>query len=79
MINPTQYPRAVQTYQLAGKEISSTAPIEEKFPIKMWILRSVSGEEAEIKMICKFSYGKNESYSDEQKYNRRRHECEHSN
>lgn len=76
-INPAQYPSAIQTRELSGKEIGPDAPIEEKFPIKMGILRPISGEKTEIKLVCEFSYGKNERYNDEQRYNRTRDQFEH--
>lgn len=77
-VEPLQYPGAIQPQSLAGKAISPTAPVVIEFEIMGKFIYPMSITEGHtIKLICKFSYDKNQSYEDEQHYNRKTHKFEH--
>jgi hypothetical protein len=69
-VETPKYPESISPYQLRGKEISPIAPIIAELPTKLFILQSSGLGEAPVKLICKFSYGKNETYEREWIYNK---------
>jgi hypothetical protein len=70
-------PEHVEPQKLAGREISSTSPIEVKFSLPQKLMNPVGIREPVVKMVCQFSYtydGKHCEYRNEKIYKRGRFE-----
>ena len=69
-IYSSQYQEPIINRQFSRKEITPAHPIEVELPIKLNILHPSGIGDVEVKLVCKFSYGENESQTEEQYYNR---------
>jgi hypothetical protein len=69
-IEASHYPERVEPKKLDGREIGPVSPIEFNFSLPEKLINPWSGGKPTVKLICKFSHGKNdEIYSDQKNYN----------
>lgn len=76
-IEADHYPENIKSYQIKGREISSSCPIEFEFSLPSKFINPRGVREPHIKAIYKFSYGDNrDTHEEEKTYNHRSGEFE---
>lgn len=76
-IEAQHYPERVEPQKLNNREISPVHPIECRFSLPQKLINPMGIGEPHVKLVCEFSYGKdNGRYKEEKTYNHRSGEFE---